>query len=731
MTQAIKATLLKTMPTSARTFRFGVFSLRTATQQLYKGSIRVKLRPQAFHVLELLADNAGEVVSREQLRQKLWPEQPYVDFEHGLNTAVKELRGVLNDSAAEPRFIETLPRLGYRFIVPVTREEGSGKYPALVGDVEASANAVANPSSGATTPSPDVRASEPSAAFDSAGSASGAHNFAASSSAAENATAPASAANASAAAHRESGWQAQSVNAASSNETSAGAATATRKSNTATWFAIAVAAAIVVASIVIAVRRNVAARHAAAAPESRRMLAVLPFANLTGDASQDYFSDGLTEEMIGQLGQLDPPHLGVIGRNSVMRYKTAPSSNDQIARDLGVDYLLEGSVRRDAEKVRVTAELIQVGNPGTLWSRQYDSEMKDVLAVQSQISREIATEIHLTLGDAHSSFAVEAPARTPASNEAYDLYLRGLYFWNKRDTDSLIRAMNYFEQAVAKDPDFARAYAALADTQVLYGGYAGTPPKELLTKAHTNAARAVELDPNLAEAHASLAVVAQDGDWDWATAEKEYKRAIHLNPNYATAHHWYGEYLGLMGRFDEAFAELERARTLDPLSLIITADKGVTLYYARDYDGAIRQFRAVMDMEPDFPRTAPLPYSYLKKGMVAEARAFVEHRRERGDNGPWYWSSAAYVYGQSGEMDRAHADLASLEEMSAKQPVDPITLVPAYVGVGDTDHALGALERARLQHSISLTSVGVEPIYDSLRNDPRFTQLLREMHLTQ
>jgi Tfp pilus assembly protein PilF len=309
--------------------------------------------------------------------------------------------------------------------------------------------------------------------------------------------------------------------------------------------------------------------------------------------------------------------------------------------------------------------------------------------------------------------------------------LRGLYFWNKRDTDSLIRAMNYFEQAVAKDPDFARAYAALADTQVLYGGYAGTPPKDLLTKAHTNAARAVELDPNLPEAHASLAVVAQDGDWDWATAEKEYKRAIHLNPNYATAHHWYGEYLGLMGRFDEAFAELERARTLDPLSLIITADKGVTLYYARDYDGAIRQFRAVMDMEPDFPRTAPLPYSYLKKGMVAEARAFVEHRRDRGDNGPWYWSSAAYVYGQSGEMDRAHADLASLEEMSAKQPVDPITLVPAYVGVGDTDHALGALERARLQHSISLTSVGVEPIYDPLRGDPRFMQLLREMHLAQ
>jgi TolB-like protein/DNA-binding winged helix-turn-helix (wHTH) protein/Tfp pilus assembly protein PilF len=708
------------MPTAARTFRFGVFTLLTATQQLYKGSIRVKLRPQAFQVLETLAENAGEVVARDQLRQKLWPEQPYVDFEHGLNTAVKELRGVLNDSAAEPRFIETLPRLGYRFLVPVTREEGSGKHPALLADADIA-------SAGAATPSPDVLAGN--APPDRPGASGEAQGFA---EASYSSHATNTSSDAGATSGRESGWQARSASDASPNAAVAGIATAKRKTKRgATWLAVAVGFAIVVASITIAVRRNAAARHTAAAPESRRMLAVLPFANLTGDASQDYFSDGLTEEMIGQLGALDPPHLGVIGRNSVMRYKSAQASNDQIARDLGVSYLLEGSVRRDAEKVRVTAELIEVGNPASVWSHQYDSDTKDVLAVQSQIAREIATEIHLTLGDARSSFAVEAPARTPASNEAYDLYLRGLYFWNKRDTESLTRAMDYYEKAVAKDPGFARAYAALADTQVLYGGYAGTPPKELLIKAHANAARAVELDPNLAEAHAALAVVAQDGDWDWATAEKEYKRAIQLNPNYATAHHWYGEYLGLMGRFDEAFAELERARSLDPLSLIIAADKGVTLYYARDYDGAIRQFRAVMDMEPDFPRTAPLPYSYLKKGMEADAQAFVEHRRERGDSGPWYWSSAAYVYGQSGDMGRARADLASLEEMSARQPVDPITLAPAYMGVGDKDRALGALERARAQHSISLTSVPVDPIYDPLRSDLRFTALLREMHRAQ
>jgi TolB-like protein/DNA-binding winged helix-turn-helix (wHTH) protein/Tfp pilus assembly protein PilF len=727
------------MPTPARTFRFGVFILRTATQQLYKGSIRVKLRPQAFQVLELLVDNAGEVVSRDQLRQKLWPQQPYVDFEHGLNTAVKELRGVLNDSAAEPRFIETLPRLGYRFLVQVTREEGSGKHPALVANVnDASAAALLD----AATPSPDVRTAAPVAPLDLTAGAStrattgqtGPAARTSSDAAASNAPnfAELGAANPGTAAGPEGGWQAQSIRGgASSNAANTNAAA--KKNRTLTWWpAIAVAAAIVLASVAFAVRRNAAARHIAAEPASRHMLAVLPFANLTGDASQDYFSDGLTEEMIGQLGALAPPQLGVIGRNSVMRYKTAQaSSSDQIGRELGVEYLLEGSVRRDAEKVRVTAELIQVGNPATLWAHQYDSDTKDVLAVQTQIAREIATEIPLTLGDAHSSFAVEAPARTAASNEAYDLYLRGLYFWNKRDVVSLARAMDYYQQAVAKDPSFARAYAALADTQVLYGGYAGTPPKDLLAKAHANAARAVELDPNSAEAHASLAVVAQDCDWDWPTAEKEYKRAIALNPNYATAHHWYGEYLSLMGRFPEAFAELERARELDPLSLIIAADKGVALYYARDYDGAIRQFHVVMDMEPNFPRTAALPYSYLKKGMTAEARAVLDHNRDRGDKGPWYWSNAAYVYGQSGDTERARADLATLEAMSAKQPVDPLTLVYAYIGVGDTDHALSALELAHAQHSISLTSVRVEPTYDPLRDQQRFAALLREMHFAQ
>ena len=239
-----------------------------------------------------------------------------------------------------------------------------------------------------------------------------------------------------------------------------------------------------------------------------------------------------------------------------------------------------------------------------------------------------------------------------------------------------------------KIPNLARSYAALANSQTLYSGYAGTPPKDLLAKAHANAARAVDLEPNLAEAHASLAVVAQDCDWDWPTAEKEYKRAIALNPNYATAHHWYGEYLGLMGRFAESSVELERARQLDPLSLIIAADRGVNLYYARDYDGAIRQLRTVIDMEPDFPRTAALPYAYLRKGMNTEALAFVNRSRERGDSGPWYWSNAAYIYGQAGDGMQAHAELAMLEDISARQPVDAITLVAAYVGTGDNERAL-------------------------------------------
>src|SRR5260370_9030518 len=334
------------------------------------------------------------------------------------------------------------------------------------------------------------------------------------------------------------------------------------------------------------------------------MMAVLPFENLTGDVGQDYFSDGLTEEMIAQLGRLDPQRLGVIARTSVMHFKHSQEQLDQIGRELGVQYVLEGSVRRDADKVRISAQLIQVKDQTHLWAEQYDRGLTSLLALQGEIAQEIADEIHLTLGGDHKRIAADPkPAASPSSYEAYDLYLKGRYFWNKRTVQGFQQAIEYFQQAITKDPNYARAFAGFADSYALVSSYRFPPQQQLMPSARTAALRALQIDDSLAEAHTSLALITENYDWDWQTAEKEYRRAIQLDPNYATAHHWYAEYLSFQGRFDESFRESEPARQLGPLSLIIAADNGAILYFYRQYDRAIEQFRAVLEMEPNFPRS--------------------------------------------------------------------------------------------------------------------------------
>ena len=296
----------------------------------------------------------------------------------------------------------------------------------------------------------------------------------------------------------------------------------------------------------------------------RAMLAVLPFENLTGDPEQDYFSDGLTEEVIAQLGNLDPQHLGVIARTSVMQYKHKDVPLTRIAQELGVQYVLEGSVRSDGQRVRIAAQLIQVKDQSHLLARQYDRELKEVLVLQSDIARESSAEIRSALGH-RTPMAVSSPA--PLSEQgvaAYNLYLKGQFFWNKRNVDSFRRAIDYYQQAIAQDPNYAPAYAGLAVTYALIPGYGGVQQAEFMPKARDAALRAIALDENLPEAHTALALVVQNYDFDWPTAEKEFRRAIALNPNYATAHHWYAEHLSLRGRFEEALRESQRARELDP-----------------------------------------------------------------------------------------------------------------------------------------------------------------------
>lgn len=639
-------------------YRFGPFVFCARTRQLTKEGVKLKLRPQPLRVLELLVQRPEDVVSREELRTALWPAETFVDFERGLNTAIKELRGALSDSASEPKYIETLPKVGYRMIAAVerivTESPSEGIQPVAWNQVE-----------------------------------------------------------------RRKPW------------------IVLANLRARYWPLLSLLGLLVAAAIVAGVwAKTRSAPRAAVEASGRPMLAVLPFENLTGDAEQDYFSDGLTEEMIAQLGRLDPQHIGVIGRTSVMRYKLDQRQLQQIGRELGVQYVLEGSVRRDAYSLRVSAKLIQVKDQTQLWSRQYDRELSSLLALQGEIAHEISDEIELTFGERGARRVApggNVPALSAKEVAAYDLYLQGLYFFNKRTSSGFEQAIQYFSRAIEKAPNYAPPYAGLADCYALISGYSMKPQAESIAKARAAALRALAIDEKLPEAHTALALIVQNYDWDWSTSEKEFRRALELNPNYATAHHWYAEHLAWQGRFDEALQESERARRLDPMSLIIAADDGAILYYARQYDRSIERFRAVLQMDPDFPRAGLVFYSYVEKGMYDEALLLTEQHRPAHRDG-WYWSSVAYAYGRSGRRADADQGVARMEnwmkqEERQHRPMDVAALVPAYIAVNNKDKAFDFLEKGYAEHANAMTGLKVDPMYDPLRSDPRFQDLLRRVRL--
>ncbi len=645
------------MPQQACKYRFGPFELRTRTRELYKHGIRLKLRPQAYQVLVMLLERAGDVVAREELQKGVWPSNTFVDFEHGLNTVMKELRWVLSDSVSEPKYLETLPKLGYRVIVGVDRESGAA------GDILQDSEAV---------PAKSRSISQGTAM---AGMEPG----------------------------RPGRWR---------------------------WGVPVLIAALAIMGIVAVVKwpRPFPEK---AAEKGRMMLAVLPFENLTGDDGQDYLSDGLTEEMIAQLGRLNPQEFGVIARTSVMHYKHTSFQTEQIGRELGVQYLLEGSVRRDSAKVRINAQLIKIGSQTPLWAREYDRELANLLAVQAEIAHEISDEIQLTLGEQKLGPPEYRPTLTPQAYQAYDLYLKGLFFWNKRTVPGFQQAIENFQQAIARDANYAPAYAGLANSYTLLTSYSMAPSSKYMPKARAAALRALELDDRLPEAHVALALIVENYDWDWSTAEKEYHRAIELNPNYATAHHWYAELLTWRGRFEEALRESDMARRLDPLSLIIASDHASIFYYSRKYDQAIEQFNAVLILDPNFPRGYKVIEAYLEKGLFAEALTNLEKWSRLAGDGPANWAEKAYVYGRCGKKDRARNQLARVEAANRKQQLDPWALVLPNIGAGNNEEALSWLEKGYAQHSNSLTTIKVEPAYDPLRGDPRFQDLLRRVGLTQ
>jgi TolB-like protein/DNA-binding winged helix-turn-helix (wHTH) protein/Tfp pilus assembly protein PilF len=645
--------------------RFGPFETNVQTGEVWKYGIRVRLGGQPTQILTILLERAGEVVTRDQLRRRLWTDHTFVEFESGLNNAVKKLRAALGDSGDSPHYIETVPRVGYRFIAPVKkRAVHAAPCPETAGP-DGTVSDSSKPVEAAPRPVPE--AAEPAAA-----------NLIG------------------------------------------------RR-----WYLIGISCVLLAfVAWVLRVRPHAHARSEVSG--QRILIAVLPFENLTGDAGQDYFSDGLTEEMIAQLSPLDPQRFGVIAHTSVMHHKHSGEESSQISRELGAQYILEGSVRRDVDRVRINAQLIQGRDQTCLWSREYDRELTGVLSLQSEIAVEIADEIELGLGDSRKIDVERRPALSPEAYEAYDQYLKGRYFWNKRTTQDLQQAVRYFDQAIARDPSAARAYSGLADSYALMAGYSGLAvSNEVMPKARAAAIRALEIDGQSAEAHTSLALVTENYDWDWPTAEREYRRAIELDPNYATAHQWYAEFLMWEGRFDEALGESERARQLDPLSLIIAADRGAILYFSRHYDQAVEQFRTVLELEPGFPRAYLIANAYTEEGRFADAFASIEHRRRTRNDETWNWSTLAYVDGRSGQSGEARRALEHLEQLSKRQQVDPAAFVAPYIALGKNDQAIAVLQKAYSQHSNQMTGLKVDPVYDPVRQDPRFQDLLRRVGLRE
>ena len=637
--------------------------LDVAAGELRRSGRLLKLERIPMELLTLLIEQRGRLVAREQIIERIWGKDVFLDTDNSINAAVRKIRQVLKDDPGNPRFVQTITGRGYRFIASVKTEDASG---AVVEPVSTSLREDEKPGSmGGPVPQEQENASS----------------------------------------H-------------------------TPRALLYRWTVGAAIATVVLAGLGTYVGWSRWRAHQQA-PDGRVVLAVLPFENLTGDSSQDYFSDGMTEEMIAQVGRLDPQHLGVIARTSVMVYKHSNKPLEQIGRDLGAQYVLEGSVRRDSDKVRITAQLIQMKDQTHLWSHQYDRALSHLLALEGEIAQEIADEIQLTLGDnSKNSEAPRKPALSPEQIGAYDLYLKGQYFWNKRTGEGFKQAIYYYQEAIARNPNYAPAYAGLADAYALLGGYSGEPQVEFMAKARAAAVRALELDDTLAEGHTALALVVQNYDWDWQTAEKEYRRAIELNPNYSTAHHWYAEHLAFRGRFDEALRESEQARRLDPLSLIIAADHAVILYYARRYDDAIRELQAVMDMDPGFSRAGIIVHAYAQKGLMANALAELEKKRPVGHDTVWFLSEEANLYSRAGRPAEARRALVELLELNRRQPVDAGALIWAYLGLGDKEQTLAWLEKAYTQHSNSLTTLKVEPSYDLLRNDLRFQDLMRQVGLS-
>jgi TolB-like protein/DNA-binding winged helix-turn-helix (wHTH) protein/Flp pilus assembly protein TadD len=664
--------------------RFGTFEVSLQSGEVRKAGVRIRVQQQPLKLLEVLLERPGEVVTREELRNRVWPSESFGDFDQAVNIAIAKLRSALGDSAENPRYIETLPKRGYRFIADVSFVDPDGR----------------------------IRRPE-SASVDSTGTEPG-HQFQSDGFAAPVETELG---------HKLQGNMLPVLPVTGHGPQPGGAgSTVPAKRRPRPTSRVIMALAVVLGLAILSVLLFRSSGHRSAAIRS---LAVLPLENLSGDDSQNYFSDGMTDELITDLAQISA--LRVISRTSVMVYKGARKPLPQIARELNVDAVVEGTVLRAGDQVRITAQLIDASTDKHLWSQSYHGELRDTLALQDRVARAIADQIQINLTPREQAALKSVRVVNP---EAYESYLKGRYFWNKRTADGLRVALAYFNQAIEEDPKYAQAYSGLADTYALLGDwqYAVMTPKEAYPKAKTAALRAVELDSALGEAHNSLAFVLDGFDWDLDAGGKEFRRAIELNPGYATAHHWYAWHLALFGRYAEAIAEMKKAESLDPLSLIINADLAELLVLAHSYDEAIGQSRKTIEMDPNFAMAHnQLAQAYLQKHVYDQAIGELQKAVQLSGGSPTCIANLARAYTLSDKRSEAMKLLNDLKSSSTARYSHASEVAAIYASLGDNDEAMNWLEKGYAERFNP--GVLIRPGFDPLRSDPRFQNLAHRVGL--
>jgi TolB-like protein/Tfp pilus assembly protein PilF len=570
-----------------RPIRFGVFELDLRAGELRKCGIKLKLQDKPLALLSTLLERPGEVVTREELRERLWSADTFVDFDHSLSIAVHKLRTILGDNADNPRFIETLARRGYRFVAPAHT-------PALTDELP------------------------------------------------------------------------------------------------------------------------------------RHMIAVLPFANLGGDPQQEYFADGLTEEMITQLGRVNPKRLGVIARASAMAYRQSNRTISEIGYELGVEYILEGSVRRAGNRIRISALLVQVEDQAQIWAEIYDRDMEDIFVIQTDVAERIARSLMVELLPEAQALIARSAAR---NSEAYELYLHGRHHSNRRGEEHFAKALEYYSRAIEKDPRYALAYSGIADAYSLIGYYGGLPPKLAYGNAKKNALKALEIDSELAEPHTSLAFPTLMYDWNWPEAEKEHRRAIELNPNCMLALDWYGLNLMQIGRFNEAASAFKQAHELDPVSVLVMSHQGWLHYYWRQYDRAITTLRHALELDPSFALASWfLSQCYLQAGEVHNAVDEIEKTIRLSGTHPAILALQSVAYRALDRRKEAVAVLEKVRNLISQRHVEPYFIAYAIAPDGDNDATFSWLERAYEDRSGWLLFLAIDPGFDMLRTDYRLIDLMQRIN---